>query len=103
MLQERGELILKHYNKYRTNRALGFCSSKKHAEYMAGYFRNNGVNAVAVYSGPNGENAVNRETALSGLKRGKIQVIFSVDMFNEGVEVPKVNTRKFPFYAGLTG
>ena len=51
MLDRRSELIYKHYSKYKSNRALGFCSSKKHAEYMASKFCMYGVNAVAVYSG----------------------------------------------------
>lgn len=42
MLAKRGELILKHYEKYNYGRALWFCSLKKHAEYMAKYFCENG-------------------------------------------------------------
>ncbi|MCF0149511.1 MAG: DEAD/DEAH box helicase family protein, partial [Clostridium sp.] len=40
MLNARGNLILNHYKKYKSTRAMGFCSSKKHAEFMAEYFVN---------------------------------------------------------------
>ena len=92
MLNARGNLILKHYKKYKSTRAMGFCSSKKHAEFMAEYFVNNGVKAVAVYSG---KYSMNREEALNALNRGEIQVIFSVDMFNEGLDIPGIDMVMF--------
>ncbi|OOM78318.1 UvrABC system protein B [Clostridium puniceum] len=95
MLDKRGELILKHYEKYNSGRALGFCSSKKHAEYMAKYFCENGVTAVAVYSGENGEYAENRTEAVNKLTKGEIKVIFSVDMFNEGLDIPAIDMVMF--------
>ncbi|EHJ00366.1 type III restriction protein res subunit [Clostridium sp. DL-VIII] len=95
MLDKRGELILKHYEKYNSGRALGFCSSKKHAEYMAKYFCENGVTAVAVYSGENGEYSENRTEAVNKLTKGEIKVIFSVDMFNEGLDIPAIDMVMF--------
>jgi superfamily II DNA or RNA helicase len=38
MINKRAELILKHYQKYNSKRTLGFCSTRKYAEYMAEYF-----------------------------------------------------------------
>lgn len=49
-LSKRAELILKNYEKYKSERALGFCSSKHHAEYMAKYFSTHGIEAASVYS-----------------------------------------------------
>jgi superfamily II DNA or RNA helicase/HKD family nuclease len=95
MLNRRGELILNHYKKYNSNRALGFCTSRKHAEYMAKYFCENGIDAVAVYSGENGEYSEDRTDALSKLTKGKIKVIFSVDMFNEGLDIPSIDLVMF--------
>lgn len=92
MINARGNLILKHYKKYKSTRAMGFCSSKKHAEFMAEYFVNNGVKAVAVYSG---KYSMNREEALNALNRGEIQVIFSVDMFNEGLDIQGIDMVMF--------
>lgn len=95
MLNKRGEMILNHYKKYNSDRALGFCSSKKHAEYMAKLFSENGVKAVAVYSGGNGEYAEDRDSAVNKLSKGEINVLFSVDMFNEGLDIPSIDMVMF--------
>ncbi|MGG7176393.1 DEAD/DEAH box helicase family protein [Clostridium paraputrificum] len=94
-LNRRGELILRHYEKYNSKRAMGFCSSRGHAEYMAKYFTENGVEAVAVYSGEMGEYSEERNEALKKLTKGDIRVIFSVDMFNEGLDVPAIDMVMF--------
>lgn len=95
MLDRRSELIYKHYSKYKSNRALGFCSSKKHAEYMASKFCMYGVNAVAVYSGAGGKYSKNRREAVEGMIKGHIEVIFSVDMFNEGLDIRDIDLVMF--------
>ncbi|MEU9621729.1 DUF3427 domain-containing protein [Streptomyces sp. NPDC048155] len=70
-------------------RALGFCVSIAHAVFMADVFRRAGLNAVAL----SGETARHeRKSALDQLKAGTLQVIFSVDLFNEGLDVPDVDT-----------
>lgn len=92
MLNKRGELILNHYKKYNSKCALGFCTSKKHAEYMAKYFCENGMASVAVYSGENGDD---RSEALKQLTKGEIKVIFSVDMFNDGLDIPAIDMVMF--------
>ncbi|WP_194189531.1 DEAD/DEAH box helicase family protein [Clostridium chrysemydis] len=91
MLDKRADLIFKHYSKYNSKRALGFCSSKNHAEYMAKYFSQNGVKACAVYSDSKGEYALERNEAIEKLTKGEINIIFSVDMFNEGVDIKTVD------------
>ncbi|MEV6109126.1 DUF3427 domain-containing protein [Streptomyces sp. NPDC051940] len=70
-------------------RALGFCVSVAHAEFMAGYFRSAGFAAVAL-SGSTPE--TERRHALHALKQGDIQVVFSVDLLNEGLDIPNVDT-----------
>ncbi len=87
MLDRRSELIYKHYRKYHSQKALGFCSSKLHAEYMAGEFIRYGIPASAVYSGAQGEFSQDRKEAVERLLKGEIRVIFSVDMFNEGLDI----------------
>ncbi|MGC5286936.1 DUF3427 domain-containing protein [Micromonospora sp. DT231] len=70
-------------------RALGFCVSIGHAEFMADWFRQHGVEAAAVTSG------VDRATQkglLRDFKAGKLRVLFTVDLFNEGVDLPMVDT-----------
>ncbi|MGW0879519.1 DUF3427 domain-containing protein [Streptomyces sp. NPDC002671] len=70
-------------------RALGFCVSKKHAHFMAEFFTKAGFQAVALDSG---SPADVRAQALRDLSDGKLQVIFSVDLFNEGLDIPDVDT-----------
>lgn len=93
MLHERSDLIYNHYKKYKTKRAIGFCSSRAHAKYMADAFCERGIHAVAVYSGDGQE--INRVDAINGLKAGEINVIFSVDMFNEGLDVKAIDLVMF--------
>jgi superfamily II DNA or RNA helicase/HKD family nuclease len=70
-------------------RALGFCVDVAHAELMARKFNAAGLAARAVSADtPRRE----REEALNGLRGGVIRAIFSVDLFNEGVDVPDVDT-----------
>lgn len=95
MLNKRGELIFNHYQKYNSQRAMGFCSSRHHAEYMAKVFNENKVPAVAVYSGEKGEYSEERDIALAKLTSGELKVIFSVDMFNEGLDVPGIDMVMF--------
>jgi hypothetical protein len=56
---------------------------------MAGFFAERGVRAKAVHSGPT---SAARRLALQQLAAGDIDIIFSVDLFNEGVDVPQVDT-----------
>lgn len=69
-------------------RALGFCSTIRHADFMAEYFRERGVNAVAVHSGPT---SAPRGASLDLLASGEVDIIFTVDIFNEGVDVPEID------------
>ncbi|MFF5535502.1 DUF3427 domain-containing protein [Streptomyces cinerochromogenes] len=70
-------------------RALGFCVSKRHARFMADFFTRAGFQAVALDSD---SPADVRAQALKDLRDGKLQVIFSVDLFNEGLDIPDVDT-----------
>ena len=69
--------------------ALAFCVSKRHADYMANYFVQCGVSAVAVHSGAD---SAPRTLSLEQLASGQLKIIFAVDMFNEGVDVPAIDT-----------
>jgi superfamily II DNA or RNA helicase len=70
-------------------RALGFCVSVQHARFMARVFREAGIAAMAIWSDiPEPE----RRAALQDLAARKLNVVFSVDLFNEGVDVPAVDT-----------
>lgn len=70
-------------------RGLGFCVSVAHAEFMAAQFNKAGLHAIAVSAATA---AADRHAALIGLAGGQIRVVFSVDLFNEGIDVPSVDT-----------
>lgn len=93
--ERRYELIYINYCKYGSKRALGFCCSKEHAKDMAKEFCRRGIPSVAVYSDAHGEYTEDRGIAIQKLMQGEIRVIFSVDMFNEGVDIPAVDMVMF--------
>ncbi len=70
-------------------RALGFCVSVEHARFMARIFTQAGVPSAAVSAETPAED---RRKVLADLRDGKLNVVFSVDLFNEGVDVPSVDT-----------
>jgi len=73
-------------------RALGFCVSVAHAEYMAAYFTRHGVPALAL-SAKSAD--ADRRSARDRLFRGEINIIFTVDLFNEGVDIPEIDAVLF--------
>ena len=91
----RHDLIYKYYCKYGSKKALGFCCSRAHAEEMAKEFCERGIPSAAVYSNANGTYSEEIEKAIEKLKSGEIRVIFSVDMFNEGVDITSVDMVMF--------
>lgn len=88
---ERKELILKQYLKHKKRRALAFCCSISHSLDMAGFFCERGVRAVSVSSSVYGEYSLDREDAIWKIQKGEIDIIFSVDMFNEGLDIPQID------------
>ncbi|MFU8851503.1 DUF3427 domain-containing protein [Micromonospora sp. SL1-18] len=70
-------------------RALGFCVSIGHAEFMAEWFTRHGVPSAAVTSEVN---RPEQHALIRDFKAGKLRVLFTVDLFNEGVDLPMVDT-----------
>ncbi len=70
-------------------RALGFCVSVQHARYMAEVFNRAGIRSVAV-SGQTPDDE--RAAALRQLKDRELNCIFAVDLFNEGLDLPEIDT-----------
>jgi len=95
--QERADLVMEKYRLLAGEKALGFCVSINHAEYMARYFSENGVPAVCVHSGGGSGSSyyLSRTEAVSALEEGSIKVVFTVDIFNEGVDIPSIDTVMF--------
>jgi len=80
--------LIDHVDDVSSMRCLGFCVSVGHAQFMAAHFNTHGVPAVAVWGdSPRAE----RIDALRGLAEGRIKAVFSVDLFNEGIDVPAVD------------
>ncbi|MFF5792440.1 DUF3427 domain-containing protein [Paeniglutamicibacter sp. NPDC012692] len=70
-------------------RALGFCVSVQHANYMAKVFNEAGIPSAAVSGNSSTEE---REGALAKLRARELNCIFAVDLFNEGLDVPEIDT-----------
>jgi superfamily II DNA or RNA helicase len=73
-------------------RALGFCVSVAHAEFMARKFSDLGIPSVALTGQTSGDD---RRAFLRKFQAGEINVIFAVDVLNEGVDLPLVDTLLF--------
>lgn len=91
----RTAVILHSLEQYVTNihgvRALCFCVDQEHAKYMASKFTLCGLKADVLTS----ENSQMRTVLYNRLKRKDINYLFVVDMFNEGVDIPEVDTILF--------
>ena len=88
--QQRAQQVLDEWSKAGGSgrRALGFCCSIRHADFMARFFAARGIRAVSVHTGPT---SAPRTEALERLEIGSLDVVFSVDLFNEGIDVPSVD------------
>ncbi|WPL11997.1 MULTISPECIES: DEAD/DEAH box helicase family protein [Thiorhodovibrio] len=84
----RARHALHHWRDKAQTRTLAFCVSRRHADFMAERFQAEGIRAAAVYQG----STLDRTEALEQLDTGDLQVIFSVDLFNEGVDLPSIDT-----------
>ncbi len=84
--------VAAHVDDCRSMRALGFCVSVDHARFMARVFTEAGIPAVAIWANTPADE---RRQALRDLATRKINAVFSVDLFNEGVDVPAVDTLLF--------
>ncbi|GGE00162.1 DUF3427 domain-containing protein [Paenibacillus nasutitermitis] len=88
--------ILNSMRKYVTDmeqvKGLGFCVGVNHAEYMAKVFQEAGIPSIALHGN---SSDTDRDQAKIRLVSGEIRMIFVVDLYNEGVDIPEVNTILF--------
>lgn len=75
----------------RKMKALAFCVSKEHAQYMTQQFLLKGLNADVLTS----DNSHERQLKQQGIRSGDINILCVVDIFNEGVDIPEVDTLLF--------
>ena len=87
--QARAQNAFEQHRKLGGRRTLAFCVSRRHADFMAEYFGGRGLRTASVHSGPG---SAPRTSSLEALEAGDLDVVFAVDMFNEGVDVPSIDT-----------
>ena len=93
IIPERNRAILEAYTdptKGAGDKAIGFCVSIAHATRMAQYFSENGISAAAVHS-----ESPDRDQIIAAFRRDELQVVFTVDLFNEGIDFPNVRVLLF--------
>ncbi len=84
--------ILNAWLEHRQTRTLAFCSSIKQADFLSNYFNHNGYRTISL----NSKNKnISRKEAIQKLTNQEIDIIFTVDLFNEGVDIPSVDTLLF--------
>lgn len=86
------DAVCRYVNSMDEVKGLGFCVSIEHAEFMAEQFNRLGISSLALSEESHDEE---RQTAKQKLLRGEIRFIFVVDLYNEGVDIPEVNTILF--------
>ncbi|QAS52105.1 DEAD/DEAH box helicase [Halobacillus litoralis] len=94
-INERVEFIIDKMNFYghdgMKRKALGFCANLDHARYMAEQFNQRGL-ASAFLSGDDSSEVRQKWIKKLEDEEHPLQFIFTVDIFNEGVDIPSVNT-----------
>ncbi len=73
-------------------KGLGFCVSVGHAKYMSNFFNEAGIPSAALHGESKSKSRIDIKDKLV---TGKIKFIFVVDIYNEGVDIPEVNTILF--------
>jgi hypothetical protein len=75
-------------------KVIGFCVSKEHCSFMSKSFNDKGINATYLTSD---DSVLKRVEAIKNLEdeNHPLEVIFTVDIFNEGVDIPSINTVLF--------
>ena len=91
--QRRADHVVSSLLKYVTDindvKGLGFCVTVAHAEFMSGYFNEHGIPSMYLTGQSPDEE---RKMAKDKLVKGEVRFIFVVDIYNEGVDIPEVNT-----------
>ena len=94
--ERRADQVVTSLLKYVTDiddvKGLGFCVTVAHAEYMSDYFNAHGIPSMFLTGKSPDEE---RKEAKNRLISGDVRFIFVVDIYNEGVDIPEVNTVLF--------
>jgi len=89
---EMAEHILRAWETHKQTKTLVFCSSIQQADFLSNYFSEKNYRAVSLHSK---QVQITRAKAIKMLEQGELDAIFTVDLFNEGVDIPAVDTLLF--------
>lgn len=84
--------VLKYVTDIDDVKGLGFCVTVEHAKFMSHYFNAHQIPAMCLSGQSSSEE---RRMATNRLVSGEVRFIFVVDIYNEGVDIPEVNTVLF--------
>lgn len=90
--EEKAAYTWRKWQQYKQTRTLVFCSSIKQADYLAEYYCRMGNRAQSLHSA---SKASARSEAIEALRAGELELVFTVDLFNEGIDIPEVDTLLF--------
>ena len=86
--QERMRAVWEACQEHSGTRSLVFCCSVAHADFVKRWLDERGMRTLSVHTGPGSDD---RAQALDLLERGEVQAVCAVDLYNEGVDVPRVD------------
>lgn len=90
--EELASNILAAWEKHKKTKTIVFCSSIRQAVFLSNFFNQKGYKTISLHSK---QRDYSREAVIKQLEKGEIDAIFTVDLFNEGVDIPAVDTLLF--------
>ncbi|CAD7698670.1 unnamed protein product [Ostreobium quekettii] len=84
----RMERLMEAWEEHAGTRTLVFCCTIGHADFVSGWLNDHGVRAAAVHSGPE---SASRDGAIAQLSHGELDALCTVDLFNEGIDIPTLD------------
>ena len=86
------EKVFNEWMKYKQSKTVAFCSSIKQANFLCSYFQSRGIDAYVLTGN---HSRTDRKNLVAQFTNGDLEIIFTVDLFNEGVDIPAVDTLLF--------
>lgn len=90
--EEMAKKIIRAWEEHKQTRTIVFCSSIKQANFLSDYFNQSNYKTVSLHSQ---QVEITRKQAIKQIERQQLDAIFTVDLFNEGVDIPAVDTLLF--------
>ena len=90
ILDSRATKILEKYNDFNLNKSIAFCAGINHCNFMNNFFKRHRIKSESIHS-----KTSNRKEIIEKFEQGEIKVLFVVDIFNEGIDIPSVDSVLF--------